>query len=48
MNRLIQVPTISYALAAHKATIVLPAFVRSCFADRGKKENPINLPVASF
>jgi hypothetical protein len=27
---------ISYALASLKATIVLPAFARSCFADGGK------------
>jgi hypothetical protein len=30
---------ISYALATHKATIVLPVFARSCFADPEEK-NP--------
>jgi hypothetical protein len=30
----------SYALATLKATIVLPAFGRSCFADGEKKRNP--------
>jgi hypothetical protein len=29
---------ISYAPATHEATIVLPAFARSCFADAGKKK----------
>jgi hypothetical protein len=32
---------ISYALATLKATIVLPAFARSCFADPEEK-NPVN------
>jgi hypothetical protein len=34
---------ISYAPAAHKATIVLPAFARSCFADTGEEKKILSV-----
>ncbi|MDB5127146.1 MAG: hypothetical protein JWQ85_1378 [Mucilaginibacter sp.] len=38
---------ISYALASLKATIVLPAFARSCFVDGGEKRNsPLRIRTA--